>query len=252
MNNFVGAYITGLFDSKNACNSGTTATDLARSLITDYVFWSIHVDEAGNLSYNNVPLATNGTVTSNFICLKAVIDKGRSEGNCERVWLSIGSGGTQDYTNIANLLITGQESNLINNLLAVADGLGIYGFDFDNEDQIGNVEVIVSLTRALYQSKDHLRFSFCPFGPSVESERYWIECLTAIFQDLRVQPVEGFNLQCYAGGRDSDPIVWTQAITVAQDTGVENPASFIRPGLAVQGSANGPTYEPQQMAEKFQ
>ena len=44
MSDFVGAYIDGLFDSSNSCSSSSTATGMGASVMTDYVFWSIHVD----------------------------------------------------------------------------------------------------------------------------------------------------------------------------------------------------------------
>ena len=70
MTDFVGAYITGLFDSNNNCASTATAQQMAASVMTDYILWSVHVDAQGNLHYNNVPLSTNGSVDqANANCL---------------------------------------------------------------------------------------------------------------------------------------------------------------------------------------
>lgn len=256
---FLGAYITGLFDHNNSCISGATATAMGASKMTDYVFWSIHVDTDGNLHYNNVDLVMNGTVsTANAKCLKDVADAGTSGGHLKRIWLSIGAGGTSDFTNIDAILNEGgaKKKNLLANFKAIVKYLDIYGFDYDNEDQIGNVDVIVNLTNALYTQNNKYRFSFCPYGssqPPFNSADYWVQCLQGIHTKLKVQPVVGFNLQCYSGGANSDPKGWVKKVENAgsSTTGITDANALIRPGLAVEGSTSYPAYTPGQMTDRL-
>ncbi|MCA1748408.1 MAG: hypothetical protein ABR601_01020 [Parasphingopyxis sp.] len=240
MTDFNGAYVTGLFDKSNDCVSGNTAGAMAASVMTDYVFWSVHVSPQGDLGYNNVSLASGGQIVAETVnCLKAVADAGRGSGELQRVWLSIGAGGTSDFTNIADILnaTDGRRETMLANFAAVANALGACGFDYDNEDQIGNVEVITGLTAALYGDNSAWRFSFCPYGNSSYASQYWIQCLQAIFKQLGTQPVVGFNLQCYSGGSDSDPDGWQQAVEGAGSgsTGITDANALIRPGLSVTG-----------------
>ncbi|WP_438727250.1 hypothetical protein ACR9YC_10325 [Parasphingorhabdus sp. DH2-15] len=252
---FNGAYITGLFDDHNNCQSTSIATNMGQSDFTDYIFWSVHVDPSGNLHYNNEQLCMNGTpVAATVSCLKAVVTAGKAA-SLERVWLSIGAGGTSDFSNIDTILKTGGAtlSNLLSNFTAIAAALDIYGFDYDNEDQIGNVGVITGLTQALYNTNNNYRFSFCPYGSSSFVSPYWIACLEGIYKNLSTQPVIGFNLQCYSGGAGSDPKGWVAAVNNAgtAKTGIRDANALIRPGLAVQGSASGPAYSPAQMTSEF-
>jgi hypothetical protein len=194
--------------------------------------------------------------TANAGCLKAVADAGRSSGRLQRAWLSIGAGGTQDFTNINNILDQGgpKEANLLENFKAIVGFLGIYGFDYDNEDQIGNVDVIANLTSVLYEQNNGYRFSFCPYGNSQYAASYWIQCLQKIYSDLDTQPVAGFNLQCYSGGADSDPSGWVKVVEKAgsSTTGITDANALIRPGLAVEGSASSPAYAPSQVTSQLQ
>ncbi len=257
MSDFVGAYITGLFDSNNSCISGSTATAMAASVMTDYLLWSVHVDSQGNLHYNNVPLATGGSVdNSTATCLEAVLTAGRSGPSFQRAWLSIGAGGTSDFTNINNILNAGGPdlANLLANFSAIVSYLGINGFDYDNEDQIGNVDVIVNLTQQLYDQNSAYLFSFCPYGLSQYSAPYWIQCLEGIYSALGTQPVVGFNLQCYSGGANSDPPGWVSMVQQAgsSNTGVQDANALVRPGLAVEGSESQPAYNPSGMTSQLQ
>jgi len=255
MSNIIGAYITGLFDSEKSCKSAVTAKGIAESIMTDYIFWSIHVDPKGNLYYNNVKLVTDGVVSSDAECLKNVVDMGRESGKLERVWLSIGAGGTQDFTNINTILNAcgAEKDNLLCNFKVISDYLGVHGFDYDNEDMIGNVEVIVNLTKVLHDLDKNYRFSFCPYGASQYFAPYWIKCLQGFYSTLKTQPVVGFNLQCYSGGANSDPIGWMKMVNNSgiNTTGVTDANAFIRPGLAVAGSPSNPAYTPSQMTSKL-
>lgn len=255
MSNFLGAYITGLFDSSKSCKSGPTAHAMSSSAMTDYLIWSIHVDADGNLHYNGVELVNNGIVDAQTAnCIKEVIVQGRNAGRLERVWLSIGSGGgPTDFTHIDNILNGGGEkqTNLLNNFKVIADYFELYGFDYDNEDQIGNIPVIVNLTVALYHQNPNYRFSFCPYGYSAGAAPYWISCLQGIYSHLGTQPVEGFNLQCYAGGSNSDPDGWVSMVEGSHGTGITNAGALIRPGLAVLGSQSYPPYSPSDMTRNL-
>ena len=137
--------------------------------------------------------------------------------------------------------------NLLGNLCAVAKDLGAYGFDYDNEDAVGSVDVIVDLTVALYEKDNAFRFSYCPYA----NAQYWLQCLQQTYAKLGTQPVEGWNLQCYAGGGGNDPRDWVGAVDQAgaSSTGIDNAATLVRPGYAVIGSDAAPEMTPDQVRD---
>jgi hypothetical protein len=245
-----GAYITGLFDN-GSWIGGPTQQALTASPLNQYVLWALHVDASGNLIYNNSPIVTNGALdTAVSDPIKALIDDGRQNGACNSVYFSIGGWGVHDFTNIAAILAAGgaAESNLFGNLQLLI-GLGVDGFDFDNEEFLQDPAGVMSDFSTKLFTDLGAHTSYCPYT----NETMWIQALQQTYQKCgNVQPVTAMNLQCYAGGGYNDPTGWITTLAAARSTGVSDAGLFIRPGLAVAGSASSPALDPSQMTSQLQ
>jgi hypothetical protein len=246
--NVAGVYITGLFGKSGLLVP--TTKELLGSRINDYIFWSVHVHPDGSLYYNDSALAQGGKTNRDIAQpIADLIAAARKARLVSTVWFSIGAGGVSDFANIQAILRSGGKAadNLYANFQAVY-ALGADGFDLDYEENLTDpVGLISELTIGLNQRMG-ARLTYCPYyGTS-----FWIDCLAATYKALRTQPVIGFNLQCYSGGGGNDPRTWTQAIKAAGSlTGVNNPDTFVRPGLAVAGSASMPALTPLQMTQQL-
>ncbi len=246
--NVAGVYITGLFGKSGLLVP--TTKELLGSRMNDYIFWSVHVQPDGSLHYNDSPLAKDGKtipdVAQPIADLIAAARKAKLVGS---VWFSIGAGGVSDFANIQTILKTGGKAvdNLYANFQAVYD-LGADGFDLDYEENLIDPVGLISQLSVDLNQRMGARLTYCPYyGTS-----FWIDCLNATYKALKTQPVIAFNLQCYSGGGGNDPRTWTQAIKAAGPvTGVTNPDTFVRPGMAVAGSASMPALTPLQMTQQL-
>lgn len=246
--NVAGVYITGLFGKSGLLVP--TTKELLGSRINDYIFWSVHVHPDGSLYYNDSLLAQGGKTNPDIAQpIGDLIAAARKAKLVSTVWFSIGAGGVSDFANIQTILKAGGPvaDNLYANFTALYQ-LGADGFDLDYEENLTDpVGLISELTIGLNQRMG-ARLTYCPYYDT----GFWIDCLAATYKALGTQPVVAFNLQCYSGGGGNDPRTWVQAIQAAGPaTGVANPARFVRPGLAVAGSASMPALTPLQMTQQL-
>jgi len=243
-----GAYITGLFDSTGYVG-GPTETAMIGSAMTDYIFWSIHVQTNGDLHYNNVAICTGGSAIPAVAGpIQSFIQSARAKSAVQSVWFSIGAGGVHDFQAIEQILQSPSSpayANLFANFKALY-ALGGDGFDFDYEENISDPVGTISTLGAALHEQLGARITYCPYyGPG-----FWIQCLQATLQKAGSQPVEAFRLQCYSGGTGNDPGTWAGALSAAgsASTGVSDPNAFVRPGMAVSGGSSGPALSPGGMA----
>ncbi|KAA5805221.1 hypothetical protein F1654_04350 [Alkalicaulis satelles] len=246
-----GAYITGLF--KNGAYTGAPAeAAMISSAMTDYIFWSIHVHDNGDLYYNNDAICAGGSAVAAIAGpIGDFIAKAKANHAASSVWFSIGAGGVHDFQAIETILNNPSGpayKNLFANFAALY-ALGGDGFDFDYEESIADpVSTISTLGADLYKQLG-ARITYCPYyGESV-----WIQCLQQTLIKAGVQPVEAFRLQCYSGGYSNDPRDWVTALEQAgaAKTGVSDPAAFVRPGMAIAGGSSTPQLSPSQMAARI-
>jgi len=251
MSKTAGAYVTGLFTHHQWTGAPTQAA-LAASQLTDYVIWSVHVNTQGDLFYNNEHFASGGVVSPSVgPYIKGLIDAGRSAGALQTVWFSIGAGGVSDFQAIEQILASPGSpayTNLFKNFAAIY-ALGADGFDFDYEESIKDpVGTIATLGAELHKQLGAL-ITYCPYW----NQPFWIQCLEKTLQIVGSQPVKAYRLQCYSGGAGNDPTDWANTLAAAgSSTGVSDAVAFIRPGLAVAGSASYPSYPPSGMTPLFQ
>jgi hypothetical protein len=247
-NKTAGAYITGLFDSSGYVG-GPTETAMIGSAMTDYIFWSIHVQTNGDLHYNNVAICSGGSAVPAVAGpIKTFIQSARAKGAVQSVWFSIGAGGVKDFQAIEQILQNPSGpayTNLFANFQALF-ALGGDGFDFDYEESISDPIGTISTLGAELHARLGARITYCPYY----GESFWIQCLEATLKMAGSQPVEAFRLQCYSGGTGNDPAAWASALARAgaSSTGVSDPSAFVRPGMATSGGSSGPALSPSGMA----
>jgi hypothetical protein len=222
------------------------------SAMTDYIFWSIHVQANGDLHYNNVAICTGGSTVSSIAGpIQSFIKSARASGAVQSVWFSIGAGGVHDFQAIEQIFANPSSAayaNLFANFKALY-ALGGDGFDFDYEENITDPVGTIATLGAELHNQLGARITYCPYY----GESFWIQCLQATLKKAGSQPVEAFRLQCYSGGTGNDPVVWASALAAAGagSTGVTNPNAFVRPGMAVSGGSSGPALSPSGMASNI-
>src|SRR5580692_5910489 len=132
-----GAYFNGLDQS----GLNIALANIPGSVTTDYILFSLEVPSGTSADINfglgPIVLATGGHITpSTEKLLCSVVRAGVARGKCQRVWLSIGSGGSSAFTNIQTILNTGGtlRSTLLANFGAIRQaitGVKTVGFDMD-------------------------------------------------------------------------------------------------------------------------
>ncbi|HEY0014710.1 MAG TPA: hypothetical protein VGC13_00265 [Longimicrobium sp.] len=267
-----GVYINGL---DNATTNVNTTAQAGGTATADYILFSLTVpDQTGTIYYglgNNV-LASNGAVAPAAAAILApVVTAGVTKGNCTRVWLSLGGAGSptvsnETFSNISTILAKGgtAATNLVQNLAALATSMKALsskitsvGFDLDNED--ASPSSVVPLVAALYnhgikQSPAvKYPFTFCAY----QDDSDWFDALAGVYSALNgVQPVVGITLQVYAGGRNNNPVTWTQDLANylqkpgSKPTGLSSAEGFILPIQSMDDTA-GPVYTPGQMTSNL-
>lgn len=248
-----GAYISGLFDKVKGWQGDQIQSEMLASTMTDYIFWSIHVQPNGDLHMNDVPVCVGGlpntSVTSH---LRSFISAAKAHG--ATIWFSVGSGGVPDYAHIASILANPSGSayaNLFANLY-VLNALGADGYDFDYEESFypsgPGVDVITKFGIALHDQYN-AKLTYCPYT----DHSFWVQCLQAMYSHYGYQPVAALRLQGYSGVGDYDPTTWATSINNAgvATTGISDGLAFMRLGLAVAGGTSGPAYDPTDMQSKI-
>lgn len=205
---------------------------ILNSGFTTIILWTLHIQENGDLSYNNTPIVESGKLNESFSNLSQQIRNLKCGGSVEQVIFGIGSASVSDFKNARKLYAssTGKDT-LLGNFKVLVDNLPIDGFDFDLEESPLNnyTDIIVDLS---LEFGNWGRFvTFCPFC----QEDFWLNCLKRIYDKNSNQLVRWFNLQCYSGGSGNDPKAWADSIkNYPSPLGIEDSAAFVIPGYCCQ------------------
>jgi hypothetical protein len=204
-----------------------TVIDLLRaSGMTTVVAWAVHVNEAGDLIFNDKAIVHDGEYVGEAEWPVLMKKLKAQPSTVKRLLFSIGGWETGDFNRIRKLIAAGglePEGILHRNFTALKKVMPwIDGIDFDDEE-LYEEETTVPFARMLYEVG--FTVTFCPYS----NEAFWIECLAQLNEK---QPglVSGFNLQCYAGGAGNEPGPWIEAIEAKMGPGFDA-KSFVRPGL---------------------
>jgi hypothetical protein len=212
--------------------SGVLYTDpgvidqLRASGMTTVVAWAVHVNEAGDLIFNDQAIVRGGEYVGDPGWPESMKKLKAAPTSVERLLFSIGGWETGDFKRIQKLIAEGgtePESVLYRSFAELKRVMPwIDGIDFDDEE-LYDPETTMSL--ALMLGEIGFTVTFCPYT----EEEFWIGCLAALNEK---QPglVSGFNLQCYAGGAGNEPGPWIEAVEAKMGPGFDA-KSFVRPGL---------------------
>lgn len=235
---------------------------LTGSGFTTVILWTQHVQPDGTLVYND-PLAppaepwivSNGQFNPAYQYLAQCISDLKEPGSSvTRVLFGIGSGGSEDFTNILSLIANGQKSVLQQNFSVLANALPIDGFDLDNEDALPYVppgkpdpETLALISNfaefTLLLAGIRSTVTYCPYNDQL----FWFLCLRQVYlQNDNRQAVSWMNLQCYSGGAGNNPLVWAAELAdwqKANPAGVAQPVAFVLPGYWCVNPGSNPTCE---------
>ncbi|MBV9381138.1 MAG: hypothetical protein JO242_10755 [Streptosporangiaceae bacterium] len=212
--------------------------DLKTAGYSTVLVWSLHVQSNGDLQLNDTRIVHDGIYDeAEPLRLPAAVAQLRQAGM--EILFSVGSGGSDDFTNIGNLLR--QEPALLRANFAALKramtdaGGSIDGIDFDNEDNL-DANVMIDFGRML-RDLAYAHVTFCPFGQT--SIGTWGLTLSTLCRDQGGQGfVSAVHLQCYSGGGDSDVQQWQNMIASAVPAG--QPRPLLIPGLATNQPEDGP------------
>jgi hypothetical protein len=223
-------YGSGLFGRNTPGKNAAELAALQQSGFTTVILWTLHVDPAGTLVYNDTVIVRDGVFADTFNYLPGLVDQLTATGSSvQTVLFCIGSGGVNDFTNIQALLATKQGTlTLKRNFSALASAMPIDGYDFDDED-LYDAGTIAGLTEALCAG-NQLIITYCPYTAADT----WNQALQSVYTwDQQHNPVLGqsvrwWNLQCYSGGAGNVPAIWAQSLPA--NAGIADPAGYIVPG----------------------
>lgn len=278
-----GAYVSGIIDARSpeelSADGITIRNQIRVSPLSDLIFWAVRISPTGDLYYNDVPLARNGALTPSGAVIRDMISKiaGSQADECPpslscptlaNVWFSLTlmSGGIyrvgHEYFNdilIIKLLLepyNPNSANFFRNLEALQSEMPFFaGFDFDFEYPNGpagmgagirNDEIISDLTATIWE-RLRCPVTYCTYNSPAE----WIACAKRVRKLTGVQPVAGFNVQCYGGGAGNASAsiltgTWVEAVVDCQvELGLFEPLDFIWPVYSCRDPAGTfPTMSP--------
>jgi hypothetical protein len=238
----------GIYGGEVLYTLAETIEELRASGLTTVVAWGLHVDESGDLFYNN-PLVVSGGkyVGDQQWPARLAALKHLSPTSVKRLLFSIGGWESPDFANIKKLIDeqgTGPDSVLYRNFAALKKAIPVIdGIDFDEEENY-YPDATVAFATMLHELG--YAVTFCPYT----EEDFWIECLWKL---EKVSPglVSGFNLQCYSGGAGNTPEEWIER--VAEKMGPDfNAKAFVWPGLWVKHPAQNPGEETGECPDEIQ
>jgi len=200
--------------------------DLRTSGMTTIVAWSVHVNTAGDLIFNDQAIVHDGAYIGDASWPSWLATLKESPTSVQRLLFSVGAGGVDDFHHIQQLIQeqgVGPDSVLYENFAALKSKIpAIDGIDFDDED-LFDQDTTVAFAGMLHELGYEV--TFCPYM----MPDYWVNCLKKLNTDTPGLVV-GFNLQCYSGGSGNTPGPWIDAVAKAMGPDFDA-AGFVRPGL---------------------
>jgi len=174
---------------------------LRSSGYTTVMLWCIHVDAtSGNLIYNDILVATNGTYVGNAAWPGQLATLKVAPTSVKRIEISVSSWGVNDFQAIQTLMNnygTNTDSILYRNFQALKTATGADAIDFDDETQY-DVATAVKFGQML--SAIGYKVTLCPYTAS----SFWQN----VYSQLGTNIVDAVYLQCYAGGAGNNPATW--------------------------------------------
>lgn len=195
--------------------SGGTAVmdDLRGSGFTTVILWSFHIEDNGDLVYNDIPVVKNGAYIGDSAWPARLATLKTAPTSVNRIEVSIGAWSVPDFERMAKLVNgtaagcgstlvcgTGSNSILYRNFQALKTATGAAAVNFDDESAYD-----LAPTTQFGQMLSGLGFkiTFAPYT----NQGFWRS-----LKDNLGSAVDGIYLQVYDGGAGNNPATWNTAM----------------------------------------
>ncbi|ABF87559.1 S1D (lysyl endopeptidase) subfamily C-terminal domain protein [Myxococcus xanthus DK 1622] len=195
--------------------SGGTAVmnDLRGSGFTTVILWSFHIEENGDLIYNDIPVVKNGAYMGDPAWPTRLATLKTAPTSVNRIEVSIGAWGVPDFERMIRLVNgtapgcgttivcgTGSNSILYRNFQALKAATGADAVNFDDESAY---DLAPTTTFSQMLIGMGYKITFAPYT----QQTFW--------RNLRNNlgsAVDRIYLQVYAGGAGNNPASWNTAM----------------------------------------
>ncbi|NOJ91384.1 PKD domain-containing protein [Corallococcus coralloides] len=203
--------------------SGGTAVmnDLRGSGFTTVILWSFHIEDNGDLVYNDIPVVRNGAYIGDAAWPTRLATLKTAPTSVNRIEVSIGAWSVPDFERMARLVNgtaagcgstlvcgTGTNSILYRNFQALKAVTGADAVNFDDESAYDLAPTTQFGQMLISQG---FKITFAPYT----QQTFW--------RNLRNNlgsAVDGIYLQVYDGGAGNNPASWNTAMGMTVDPGL--------------------------------
>ena len=179
--------------------------DMIRSSgFTTLMLWTIHIQDDGDLVYNNPKLIDNGVYVGKATWPAEVHAFKEGETSIRRIEFAIGAWGSGSFNAVRDLIAaegTGPDSTLYKNFKLLKDTFpAVDGISYDDEVTY-DVDSSVKFAVMLYDLG--FKVTLCPYTRYY----YWRDVYSQT-NEQRPGAIDRIDLQCYAGGGGNNPGTW--------------------------------------------
>lgn len=195
--------------------------DLRGSGFTTVILWSFHIEDNGDLVYNDIPVVKNGAYIGDANWPTRLATLKTAPTSVNRIEVSIGAWSVPDFERMAKLVNgtatgcgativcgTGSNSILYKNFQALKTATGADAVNFDDESAYD-----LTPTTQFGQMLSGLGYKIT-FAPYTQ-QTFWKNLKTNLGS-----AVDGIYLQVYDGGAGNDPGTWSTAMGMTVDPGL--------------------------------
>ncbi|WP_242112103.1 PKD domain-containing protein [Luteimonas aquatica] len=195
--------------------------DLRGSGFTTVILWSFHIEDNGDLVYNDIPVVRNGAYMGDAGWPARLATLKTAPTSVNRIEVSIGAWSVPDFERMAKLvngtaagcgttIVCGTGSNgiLYRNFQALKAATGADAVNFDDESAYD-----LSPTTQFGQMLAGLGYKIT-FAPYTQ-QTFWKNLKNNLGSS-----VDGIYLQVYDGGAGNDPGAWSTAMGMTVDPGL--------------------------------
>ncbi|QSQ14854.1 PKD domain-containing protein [Myxococcus landrumensis] len=203
--------------------SGGTAVmdDLRASGFTTVILWSFHIEDNGDLVYNDIPVVKNGAYMGDAGWPTRLATLKTAPTSVRRIEVSIGAWSVPDFERMARLVNgtaagcgstivcgTGTNSILYRNFLALKNATGADAVNFDDESAY---DLAPTTTFSQMLIGQGYKITFAPYT----QQTFWRN-----LKNNLGNAVDAIYLQVYAGGAGNNPATWNTAMGMTVDPGL--------------------------------
>ncbi|NTX04447.1 discoidin domain-containing protein [Myxococcus sp. CA051A] len=203
--------------------SGGTAVmdDLRASGFTTIILWSFHIEDNGDLVYNDIPVVRNGAYMGDAAWPTRLATLKTAPTSVNRIEVSIGAWSVPDFERMARLVNgtaagcgttlvcgTGSNSILYRNFQALKAATGADAVNFDDESAYALAPTTTFGQMLIGQG---YKITFAPYT----QQTFWRS-----LKDNLGSAVDRIYLQVYDGGAGNNPASWNTAMGMTVDPGL--------------------------------